>query len=51
MISFNDFNHKYKRKNKATSKIKTQVLGSIALHNVGVYLGDGPFSSNIGIVN
>ena len=39
-------------KNKATSNIKIQqVLNSIALNNVNIYLRDGPFSSDIGIVN
>ena len=39
-------------KNKATSKIKIQnVLTSIGLDNVGIFLRDGPFSSNTGIVN
>ena len=52
MISFNDFVKKFDLKNKATSNIKIQkVLTSIGLDNVGIYLGDGPFSSNIGIVN
>ena len=52
MMSFNVFVHKYKLKNKATSKIKIyQVLCSIGLDNVGIYLKDGPFSSDIGIVN
>ena len=51
MISFNDFVHKYIFK-KATSNIKTRpVLGYIGLHNVGIYLGDRPFSSGIGNVN
>ena len=49
---FNDFVKKYKLKNKATSNIKIQqVLNSIGLNNVGIYLRDGPFSSDIGIVN
>ena len=52
MMSFNDFVHKYKLKNKALSNIKIQqLLDSIRLNNVGIYLGDGPFSSDIGIVN
>ena len=38
-------------KNKATSNIKIQqVLSSIGLNNVGIYLRDGPFDSDIGIV-
>ena len=52
MMAFNDFVHKYKLKNKATSNIKIQqVLNSIGLNNVGIYLRDGSFSSDIGIVN
>ena len=51
-MTFNDFIKKYKLKNKATSKIKIQqVINSIGLNNVGIYLRDGPFSSDIGIVN
>ena len=51
MMSFNDFIKKYKLKNKATSKIKIQqVLNSIGLNNVGIYIRDGPFSSDIGIL-
>ena len=49
---FNDFIKKYKLKNKATSNIKIQqVLSSLALKDVGIYLRDRPFSSDIGIVN
>ena len=52
MIPLNDFIHKYNLKNKATSNIKIyQVLPSIGLENVGIYLRDGPFSSDTGIVN
>ena len=51
-MSFNDFVHKYNLKNKATSKIKIQkVLTSTGLDNINIYLRDGPFSSDIGIVN
>ena len=51
MMSFNDFVKKFDLKNKATSNIKIQkFLTSIGLDNVGIYLRDGPFSSNIGIV-
>ena len=43
---------KYNLRNKATSNIKIQqVLTSIGLDNVSIYLRDGPFSSDIGIVN
>ena len=52
MIKFNDFIKKYKLKNKTTSNIKIQrVLSSLSLNDVGIYLRDGPFSSDIGIVN
>ena len=52
MMSFNDFVQKYNLKNKATSNIKIQnVLTSIGLDNVGIYLRDGQFETNIGIVN
>ena len=52
MITLNDFVHKHNSKNKATSNIKIQqVLNSIGLDNVNIYLRDGPFSSDIGIVN
>ena len=52
MMTFNDFTHKYKLKNKATSNTKIQhIISSIGLDNVGIYLRDGSFSSNVGIVN
>ena len=52
MMTFNDFIQKYKLKNKATSNIKLQqVLSSLSFNDVGIYLRDGPFSSDIGIVN
>ena len=52
MITFSDFVHKHNLKNKATSNIKIQkVLTSVGLDNVIIYLRDGPFSSDIGIVN
>ena len=51
-MPFNDSVHKYNLKNKATSTIIIQqVLYSIALDNVDIYLRDGPFSSDKGIVN
>ena len=51
-MKFNDFVKKFDLKNKATSNIKIQqVLNSIGLNNVNIYLRDGPFSSDIGIVN
>ena len=53
MITFNDFVHKYNLKNKATSNIKIyEVLKKIGLDSkVGIYLRDGLFSTDIGIVN
>ena len=52
MMKFNDFVKKFDLKNKATSNIKIQqVLNSIGLNNIGIYLRDGPFESDIGIVN
>ena len=52
MMDFNDFVKKFDLKNKATSNKKIQrVLDSIGLNNVGIYLRDGPFSTDIGIVN
>ena len=52
MITFNGFVHKHNLKNKATSNIKIQkVLTSVGLDNDNIYLRDGPFSSDIGIVN
>ena len=52
MITFNEFIKKFNLKNKATSNIKIkQVLSSLGLNYVGIYLRDGLFSSDIGIVN
>ena len=51
-MTFNDFIKKYKLKNKATSNIKIQqVLSSLGLNDVGIYLRDGVFKSDIGVVN
>ena len=51
-MMFNDFIKKYKLKDKATSNIKIQqVLSSLKLNDIGIYLRDGPFSTDIGIVN
>ena len=51
-MTFNDFIKEYKLKNKATSNRKIQqVLSSLTLNEVGIDLRDGPFSSDIGIVN
>ena len=52
MITFSDFIHKYNLKNKAISNIKIQqVLSSLGLSDVGIYLRAGPFQFDIGIVN
>ena len=52
ILTFNDFIKKYNLKNKATSNIKIQqVLSSLSLNNVGIYLRDDSFSTDIGIVN
>ena len=52
MKAFNDFIKKYNLRNKATSDIQIQqVLSSLSLDVVGIYLRDGPFKSDIGIVN
>ena len=51
-MTFNEFIKKYKLKNKATSNIKIlQVLSSLSLNDIEIYLGDEPFKSDIGIVN
>ena len=43
---------KHNLRNKATSNIKIQqVLSSLSLNDVGIYLRDGSFKSDIGIVN
>ena len=46
-MTFNEFIKKHNLKNKATSNIKTQQV----LNGVGIYLRDGSFKSDIGIVN
>ena len=52
MITFNDFTKKYNLKNRATSNIKIQqILSSLSFIDVGIYLRDGPFKSDIGTVN
>ena len=51
-MSFNDFIDKCNFRNKATSNVKIQkILSSLSLNDVGIYLGDGPFKFDIGIVN
>ena len=52
MMTFNDFIKKHNLRNKTTSNIKIQhVLSSLCLDDVGIYLRDGPFSSDIRIIN
>ena len=52
MMSSNDFIYVYGLKIKATSKIKIQrVVSVLALSDVGIYLGGGPFKTDIGIVH
>ena len=51
-MTFNEFIEKYKLKHKATSNLKIQqVLSSLSLNDIEIYLRDGPFKSDIGIVN
>ena len=51
-MTFNEFVHKDNLKNKATSKIKIQqILSSLGLSDVAIYLRDGPFETDIRIVN
>ena len=52
ILLFNDFIRKQKLKNEATSNIKIQqVFSSLSLNDVGIYLRDGAFESDIKIVN
>ena len=52
ILTFNNFIKKHNLKNKATSNIKIQqILSSLSLNDIGVYLRDGPFESDIRIVN
>ena len=52
MMTFIDFIQKHKLKNKATSNVENhRILSSLGLNDVGMYSRDGPFSSDIGIVN
>ena len=51
-MTFKDFFEKHNLRNKATSNIKIQqVLNSIELDNVGIYLRDRVSESDIGIVS
>ena len=52
ILTFNEFIKKHHLQNKSTSNIKIQqVLSSLGLNDVGIYLRDGFFKSDIGIVN
>ena len=53
ILTFNYFIKKYNLKNKTTSSLKIyEVLKKIGLDSkAGIYLRDGPFSSDIGLVN
>ena len=52
MMTFNDFIKNYNFKKKTTSNKKLQqVLSSLSWNDIGIYLQDGPFSSDLGIVN
>ena len=49
---FREFVQKDKLENIATSNVnKYQVLSSLSLNDVGIYLTDEPFKSDIGKVN
>ena len=51
-MTFNDFILKNNFKNKATRNIKIQqILSCLGLNDVGIYLRDGLFSTDVGIVN
>ena len=51
-MGFNDFVKKYNLRNKATSNTKIRkVPTSIGVDNVNIYLRDGPFSSDMGLVS
>ena len=51
-MTFNDFVLENNLNNKATSNIKIQqILSCLGLSDVGIYLRDGLFSTDVGIVN
>ena len=51
-VSFENFINKYKLGNKATPNLNIyQVFTSLYPNHVEIYLRDGPFASDIGIVN
>ena len=52
IMSLNDFNKKYNLQNKTTSNFEIlQVLSSLSLNDVAIYLREGPFESDTGVVN
>ena len=52
MCNFNDFLSKYNLENKATINIKIQeVLKKLNLSNIGIYMRDDNFNTDIGIIN
>ena len=51
-MTFNDFLKKHSLRNKATSNIKMEhVLLFLPLNDIGIYLRDGSFLGDIGVVN
>ena len=52
MITLNDFSKKHNLRNNAASNLKIQhVISSLSLDDVGIYLREGPFEFDIGIVS
>ena len=52
ILTFNAFVLEHNLKNKATSIKKIQqILSCLGLSDVGIYLRDGPFSTDVGIVS
>ena len=52
ILAFKDFVLKHNLQNKATSNLKIQqILSCLGLSDVGIYLRDGLFSTDVGIVN
>ena len=52
MIAFNDYIHKYNLKSKTKSNKKIQqILSSLSLSDVGIYLRDGPFETGTEIIS
>ena len=52
ITSFNDFIRKYSLEIKAILNIKLlRILSSLYLNDVGIFLRDGPFKSDVRIVN